>query len=212
MTKLTLIAAQRPHLQTPSHQILRLCHMNFEETQNLSPYLAKTVGIYLSHLHLPVHWDLGDSGSTSWASLPDRGWIRFCAIRLSSSLNHLLAKTCSSHEESQELSFTFPWITHAKNHWSKQIKLSKLKVKSKKYTPSTVRSWVGVKVKVFWSIVWFLKLFYSRKHSVTVLTLLLSKAKIFVPFFFWFGFVWRFLHVYKLCSSCNIFVYASVSF
>ena len=138
MTKLTLIAAQRPHLQTPSHQILRLCHMNFEETQNFIPYLAKTVGIYLSHLHLPVHWDLGDSGSTSWASLPDKGWIRFCAIRLSSSLNHLLAKTCSSHEESQELSFTFPWITHAKNHWSKQIKLSKLKVKSKKYTPSTV--------------------------------------------------------------------------
>lgn len=28
-----------------------------------------------------------------------------------------------------------------------------------------------------------MKLFYSRKHSVTVLTLLLSKAKIFVPFF-----------------------------
>ena len=115
-TKLTLFTSQRPHLQTPSRWILGLCRMNLEETQTFGLYFANTVGIYLSHMHVPFHWGFGDSGSTNWASLPDKGWNWSCAIHLSSSLNQLWAKTCSSQEVSQELSFTSPWITHVKNH------------------------------------------------------------------------------------------------
>ena len=55
------------------------------------------------------------------------------------------------------------------------------------------------------------KLFYLWKHLMTILILLLSKDKIFVPFFC-FVFVRRFLHVYKLHTIVlYLFMYLSPS-
>ena len=90
---------------------IRALPYEFGGDTNIQSILGKHCG------YLLVSYACASSLRFRWlASLPDKGWNWSCAIHLSSSLNQLWAKTSSSQEESQELSFTSPWITHVKNH------------------------------------------------------------------------------------------------